>query len=94
MNGEGPKQQGGTIVLQYWHVVVILIVQLIGLGIAWGTLTQQEADISRRLTALESLNEQFVSRSEFEAWRQGFRESVDKVQQEMRDLMMREMQKK
>lgn len=66
--------------LKYYHVIILLIVQLLGLGVAYGKLTSDvqnmKEDVSRRLGKIEG---NFVSYGEFDNWRKEF-------QQNLRDL--------
>lgn len=77
---ERPEQAQGVVVLKYYHVIILLIVQLLGLGVAYGKLTSDvqnmKEDVSRRLGKIEG---NFVSYGEFDNWRKEF-------QQNLRDL--------
>lgn len=77
---ERPEQAQGVVVLKYYHVIILLFVQLLGIGAAYGKLTSDvqnmKEDVSRRLGKIEG---NFVSYGEFDNWRKEF-------QQNLRDL--------
>lgn len=76
----------GSIILKYWHVLVILAV-LITTG---AKLIQAVDDLTRRVGALES--NKTVTRDEFDSWRNEFRDSLNRIEDEV--LERNRMEKK
>lgn len=72
----------GVICLKYWHVVLVLAVQLICLGAAYGRITANQdnfkEDVSRRLAVIES--NKVISREEFDEWRGEFEQNLRDLQ--------------
>ena len=74
---------GGIVILRYWHIIALLVVQLLGLGIAYGKITQNQEDLSRRMQAIESRDSQYVPRSEFDGWREDIRATLNRIEAEI-----------
>lgn len=72
---------GGYVILRYWHIILMLAVQLVALGIAYGALQEGQADMLRRITNLE--NNKIVTRDEFDSWRSEFRDSLNRIEDEI-----------
>lgn len=69
---------GGIVILRYWHVLVMLSIQLLGLGVAYGKITQNQEDMARRMGMIEQ--NKVVSREEFDNWRSEFRSTLDRIE--------------
>lgn len=75
------EQSGGIVVLRSWHVVILLVIQLLGIGIAYGRLTQQIDDMNRRLESIE--NNRLIGRDEFNTWREEMNSNIDRLEREV-----------
>jgi hypothetical protein len=67
--------------LKYWHIVLMLVVQLVCLGIAYGKLSQAQDDLMRRIGVMEGTK--FVPREEFETFRGDLRDSLSRIETEI-----------
>lgn len=74
---------GGVVMLRYWQVILILMVQLLSLGAAYGRITANQdnmrEEMQRRFTVLERASARAVPSDDFNVWRAEF-------QQDLRDL--------
>jgi hypothetical protein len=68
------RSGGGFVVLRYWHVFIMLLVQLVGLAYMYGRLSQNVEDVIKRLDSQDGKSN--VSREEFSDFRQEVREDV------------------
>jgi hypothetical protein len=59
----------------------MLIAQLIGLGIAYGKLSERMDNLSERMAREE--NTRFVPREEYDAWRGDMRMTLDRIENEI-----------
>lgn len=73
-----PKRDAGYVILKYWHIILLLTVQMVGLGIAYGEIKQSQDDMARRLVNLE--NNKLVTREEFDAWRTEFHDDLQRIE--------------
>lgn len=67
--------------LKYWHIVVMLVIQLIGLGIAYGKLSERMDNLGERMTREE--NTRYVPREEFDSWRDDVRSTLGRIEGEI-----------
>ena len=67
--------------LKYWHIILIMALQLIAVGVAYGKLNEGMDDLKRRMSAME--NGRFVPREEFDSWREDVRDSLHRIEAEI-----------
>lgn len=79
-----PERPQTVLYLKYWHIVLMLVVQLVALGIAYGRITQQMDDLARRVSAIE--DSKFVSRDEFDDFRTDLRTRLDRIESEILEI--------
>lgn len=77
-DGGGSGGTSGAVVLKYWQIVLILLVQLGGLAYGYGSMKQSVDDVVKRLDAEE--NKSLVNRDEFNDFRQEIRDDVKSLQ--------------
>jgi hypothetical protein len=73
--------QDRVLYLKYWHIVIMLVVQILVLGIAYGKLTQQIEDLAGRVTTME--NTKFVTRDEYDSFKTDLRDTLNRIETEI-----------
>ena len=73
-NGNGDK----VFSVRSWHVVIVLAVQLIALGVAYGSLTERLANTTKDLQRME--DQRVVTQDDFNAWKLEFLNRLDRIE--------------
>lgn len=66
----------GVVIFKYWHVFMVLLVQIAGLAYMYGRLSQNVEDLARRLDQAESRTTPQVTREEFNDFRGEIRDDI------------------
>jgi hypothetical protein len=74
-------QPDRVLYLKYWHIVLMLVVQLVGLGMAYGKISQSLDDLTRRVGVME--NTKFITRDEYDSWRTDVRDTLARIETEI-----------
>lgn len=85
-NGEGGTKPATSSQLLIWAAI-----QLVLIGIAWGTLKQQGEETSRRVEQIEQ--RQFVPEGEYDTWRNEVTERLGRIEAEILNVYRAERQK-
>ena len=77
--------QAPSVTFRFWHMMVLLIVQLLGLGlgfgVTYGRLTQQIEDLNQRIIRIE--DDKLIGRDEFNAWREEMQGNLARIESEI-----------
>ena len=73
-NGDGDR----VISVRSWQVILMLAVQLIALGIAYGSLTERLANTTRDLQRME--DQRVVTQDDFDAWKLEMMNRMDRIE--------------
>ena len=78
---------GGTVVMKWMHLVVVLVSQLLLLGVTYGALRFQVDDISRRIDLIEKKQDaNFIPRAEYDARHADLIEQIRELRIQVREL--------
>ncbi len=88
MTDQPESRQPTVLYLKYWHIVLMLIVQLVGLGVMYGSMRQSIDDLrddtNRRLAAIE--NSRFITRDEFDDFKSDITQRLDRIESDVLSL--------
>jgi hypothetical protein len=75
---ENGGRRGWSFEIQAWHIFLMLAVQLLGLGAAYGRITQQQEQFSKDLGRIES--QRVISKDEFDEWKAQLTGRLDRME--------------
>lgn len=72
------EQKGWTLQIQLWHVLLLLVVQLLALGAAYGRIEANQEHTDSEVKEIKSRD--VVTRSDWEAWRLELIERINRLE--------------
>ena len=67
-----------TLEVQAWHIVLLLAIQLIGLGIGYGKIVATQESFAKDLERIE--NQRVITKDEFDEWKTQVLSRMDRIE--------------
>jgi len=84
------EPNGNGVVLKWAHLVLIICIQLVGMGATFGILKFEVEDHARRLADIERKQDaNFISREEYDKRHEDLIRQMQELRQEIRELERR-----
>lgn len=75
---EERNPKGWNLQVQAWHVLILLAVQLVGLGVAYGRITEKQDELTRQLATMEG--QRTITKDEFDDWKSQLISRMDRME--------------
>ena len=72
---------GWNLEVQAWHVLVLLAVQLLGLGVAYGKIVQAQDQQHDELQRIES--QRTITKDDFDEWKTQLTDRINRIENKL-----------